>query len=268
MKVAINAAIAGVVLLALAACSPPRGQDAVESMSAQEIGTISDPASKAHAEEVQAMKAHPGVASRNGDVLTLSAGGVPVVLLSDRPKHCGNCLRWTFRGVETLQSPEGVAPYAEVMAEDELGFYRYAFVEAGHGLTWFNDPPAVSPGGQFVASGNTGADPDSDAEFSITDWSTPYPHVVHDFGIGCISGKWVSERELKVTCAYPDGYSDTPATVQLFGEQWRLTTDEHRTPDGKKIKAPILFPKPVAGKASDPAELRTMGLVWPGQPAS
>ena len=211
------------------------------------------------------MAARPGFARRDGDALILTRNGRDAVRLSDgNARGCGamdDCAGWTFRGVANLQSAGGLDPTAIVARYDSGDHTRYLLVGGDPDPTWFDGFPAASPTGQYIVSVS------SSGAMVLTDWATPYPHTMYDFGPDCTFLKWTSDREGQARCSYPGGKA-TMATLALYSDTWRLGDDQEIDPgaddiqpvEDSHLKKRVKLVKGAPGTAADDGELRTLGF--------
>ncbi len=196
---------------------------------------VNDPASaagvlKARQEEAAVIRHFPGVAHRDGDVLTISRGGHPVARFADSGiQHCdgmGTCNVWRFLGLITLQTAPGRREaYAELRYLDGEGDSFLLIGENGE-AAWLDEKPLVSPDGRYVATGETeGLD---DASLTITDWASPGHRTQAAFKSPCEPVKWFDAQTFRVICSRTDGtgtykFDYDLGTVRQTGpDSWQL----------------------------------------------
>ncbi len=250
-----------VLLFCLTACSPAAAPPSAPVSSSSHAASVSDTRKL----EAEAMAAHPGFARRDGEALVLTRNGKDVARLSDgNSAGCGamdDCAGWTFRGVDNLQSATGLDPTILVARSDSGDRTRYLLVGGDPDVAWFDGFPAVSPTGQYIVSAS------ASGAMVLTDWATPYPHTMYDFGPDCTFLKWTSDREGQARCTYPGGKA-TVATLALYDQVWRLGDDQEIDPnaadiqpvEGSHLKLRAQLVKGAPGTGADDSELKTLGF--------
>ena len=253
-------------LMCLSACSPATTPPAVSNSTAipaAVVSSASDSSSDSdmpsadqvlglkasRAEEATAIKAAPGIASRDGNVLTILAGGKPVARFTDNGfTHCegyDTCSLWSFEGSITLAGPSGTKViYADVVQENgEIA--RNVLVAPDGTTTWFVSNILPSPDGHYLAAGDT-SDVESDGSFEITDWTSAGHSTKLTFDAECEPRHWLSATRLSLFCSRNDSDQYTLATVsQVNATTWRLTETDEVTENEKPVMASTLKLKAV-----------------------
>lgn len=177
---------------------------------------------KVRHEEAGAMRTFPGVATREGNRLTISRNGRPVARFTDHDiGHCDgfeNCSVWHFVGEVTLRTETGkLETYVEVFHFiGEGGDFRLVATDGA--ILTLDDYPLASPDHRFAAVGET--EGENDGYLSIIDWASPGHRVTADFKSACEPIKWLDAGALKVICSNWD--KTTIAVVKHLGSTWRL----------------------------------------------
>lgn len=237
----------------LAACTPPQGGDSTDAQSVdaeQASKTAADLAfllknqAFYRKEEAPLLAAQGALAVRDGDLLTVSAAGHPIVTFQDHVDGCVEtkvCLVWAFKGPVELAAPgtPGRTAYAAIERTHGYVISNIAFVEPGHGLTWFGPSPMTSPDGRFVADGSLGTASDDDFLW-ISDWTTPYPHRRYVFTAGCEVLNWLSPVQFRAICSHLDSEAYTVATVTRMKDgNWRLVETAEIEPSDDNNTDPV-----------------------------
>ena len=153
-------------------------------------------------DEAPTLKAHPDVARRTGDVLTISFHGKAVASFNDLWKDCEGyetCSLWAFDGLISLTPAPGKREtYVVVMHEQGEG-RQYGLISRSGDITWLDDYPVASPDGRYVVIGE--AEGEGDGFLSVIDWTSAGHRSSADFAqTACDPGKWQGTT-LKLVCS-------------------------------------------------------------------
>ena len=139
----------------------------------------------------------PGVARRQGEVLTLRAGDRDVASFTDTGYCDGfdQCARWRFRGVWRL----GGRDYPWLTFFHGEGEETAYIVDASGGLAAAQGDPSASPDGRWLVVAYD--DPDTDGAVAVFEAGAQGLRLVATSDIAaCRAGAWKSERRLAMTC--------------------------------------------------------------------
>ena len=189
----------------------------------------------------------PGVARRQGDVLTLRAGGRDVASFTDTGYCDGfdQCARWRFQGVWRL----GGQDYPWLTFFHGEGEETAYIVDASGGLAAAQGDPSASPDGRWLVVAYV--DPDTDGAVAVFEAGAQGLRLAATSDIAaCRAGAWKSERRLAMTCMDSDpmkGQRWLAADLARDARGWRITPTAEL--DGK-TQQPLARPtRPLADTA-------------------
>lgn len=166
------------------------------------VGTPREAAAKLN--ESLVLKAHPQLARRSGEVLTIRYQGRDVVTYTDDPK---GCTRYVIERAVMVydQRTGGREPIALVACHFGVTTNRY-LVLPNSGKYAVTDDVAASPDGRFLATSDSTVTRSRGA-FVVIDW--PNIETRAEFPAGCTHLKWQDDGHLTADC----WHADTPNPV-------------------------------------------------------
>jgi len=190
--------------------------------------------------EAAPMARWPGVARREGDVLTIAAGGRDLASFTDGGYCDGfdQCSHWRFQGVMTLG---GKAYPWLTLFHGEGSEIAYLVTPRGD-LIGASGEPVASPDGRWLTIAFD--DVDMGGGMTIFEVRPEGPVAVADSDLGCAAGAWTADG-LSLTCSIPGERSFRWVRARLVRDSsgWRILPtaelDETRKQVLAKPTAPL-----------------------------
>jgi hypothetical protein len=162
----------------------------------------------------------PGVARREGDVLTIAAGGRDLASFTDA-NYCDGfdeCSCWRFQGVMTL----GGKAYPWLTFFHGEGWEIAYLVTPTGELIGAPGDPVVSPDGRWLVVAFN--DPDMAGGVSIFEVRPQGPVLVASGDLGCEAKAWTVNDRLPLTCVVNDQKAQRWMSAELVqrGGVWRV----------------------------------------------
>lgn len=155
-------------------------------------------------DEAQAMALADGLASRNGDTLTISYYGKPVISFTDHNKFTcfeeDPCERWYLLGTMPLQFPNGHLASHALVVYDPGEAPKLLIIDQAGTAVWFNGNLSASPDGHFIADGSQRS-VHTGPHLQIIDWTSQGHSSGYKVeGIGCQPMTWLDSNNLILRC--------------------------------------------------------------------
>jgi hypothetical protein len=185
--------------------------------------------------EAAPMARWPGVARREGDVLTIAADSRDLAGFTDAGYCDGfdQCSRWRFQGVMTL----GGKAYPWLTLFQGEGEETAYLVTPGGGLIGAVGEPVASPDGRWLVVAFD--DDDWGGGTTLFEVRPEGPVLVAGSDLACRAGDWPAGGRLSLICTLDDGKALRRVKAQLVGGEagWRVRPTAELDPAGKKVLA-------------------------------
>lgn len=179
------------------------------------------------ATEKSTIAAHPGLAVRTGDTLTISYDGKAVASFT------APYVAWVFAGTIKVADAEGKSETLAVVYHNggEIGWHY--IVRRDGTVVALDDEILISPDGRFIASGYGGTDWDS--QMRVAEWNgAAYPRIVI-FKANCSPVAWQDKDHFTAACTREE--DDAVMMLAKVGRdaagQWHLDETAQRQDDNK-----------------------------------
>lgn len=175
---------------------------------------------EARLREADLLKAYPGLATRDGDDLTLFYRNriVTRLVASQTDEQCDSVIIHKILGVRD-EAFARITPLALISCQhDEL---ERRFIVLRDGERWWIPDASVSPDGRILAVGQNDTYSDPSVVFTLYEW--PSRKEVAKFDAYFRGLVWADAHHLKVTCIANDGNRGFDAVVRRDSlGKWRM----------------------------------------------
>ncbi len=153
--------------------------------------------------EASTMTQSPGLASRDGDRLTVSYGNQPVAEFN------APYAKWVFAGAIELTDADGHKDRLAVVSISEGEIDYSAIIRRNGTLVLLDETIIASPDGRHIASGYGGTEWDS--SLTVVDWAGDAAPVLKRFNANCAPTGWLGNAAFLAACARDE--DDSLSTV-------------------------------------------------------
>jgi hypothetical protein len=192
---------------------------------------------RARQQEAALFKTVPGLATRDGDNLTIFYRGKQTTRLMPVARQNGKCDAVEVHKALALFDPASGQQESVPLISCHYGEFEERFVAMPDGSRWVVKDATASPDGKMIATGaNSMFEP---SELSgLTLWSWPSRQPITHFTPNCRVIEWTQATRLTVTCfPYDKGISETPFDARV----WRDTEGMWQMQATRWLNGPLGF---------------------------
>ncbi len=187
----------------------------------------------ARAREALILKNYPNLATRQGEVLTISYAGKPVVQLAPRPAGASDfvpmteaCDEYRLKKAISVRDPVSRRPEPLAVVECHWDTVSSRLLVLPNGKRSMVEDVSASPDGLIIAVGDNYPSAPGASGFAIRDWASQTD--IAAFGPACRVVSWQDASHLIATCMYDPGAHSEPsdiyaAALPFDAKVWRDT---------------------------------------------